>query len=148
MYGYGIPGREYIPGFQKVYLITLMTSALLTHDTIHARKCINLSRKSMFCCGPLKSLFNCFIIIVSSSDSLFNVSLTWQLDQSMLRWHYRTNRSAIALVESTFSQRSQTNTFAQWVMAVFYRHQILADSTSRQPVNQTTSMQEPNTGCI
>ena len=35
----GIPGREYIPGFHRTFLISPMTSAL-THDLIRPRKCI------------------------------------------------------------------------------------------------------------
>ena len=35
----GTPGREYIPGFHRTFLITRMTSAL-THDLIRPRKCI------------------------------------------------------------------------------------------------------------
>ena len=35
----GIPGREYIPGFHRTFLISRMASAL-THDLIRPRKCI------------------------------------------------------------------------------------------------------------
>ena len=67
----GITGREYIPGFHRTFLITRMTGAL-THDLIileNVYKFIYVyQEKSIYCCDPLKSLFSCFIIIVSSDE--------------------------------------------------------------------------------
>jgi hypothetical protein len=67
-----IPGREYIPAFQKVFnnmhdkCFNTLPNNLSSKMYINLYSCIK--KKSIYFCDPLKSLLSCFIIIVSSEE--------------------------------------------------------------------------------